>query len=115
MALQVAVQAARRRLNGKQPAQLPPIPPPPHALPPRVLRRVVGKRSDPAAPTATLQAAISRSALAAEAWAEVTSLAEDAQRQHVHYTHVPTKNPHVCLLFKLEAARRCTATVEGTN
>jgi len=26
MALQVAVQAARRRLNGKQPAQLPPIP-----------------------------------------------------------------------------------------
>ena len=29
MALQVAVQAARRRLNGKQPAQLPPIPPPP--------------------------------------------------------------------------------------
>lgn len=94
MALHMAVQAARRRINGKQPPQLPPVPPPPIApLPPAVRRRLVGKRPDPAAPIAMHQAAISRSALAAEAWAEVTSLAEDAQRQHVHYTHVQTKNP----------------------
>ena len=47
MALQVAVQAARRRLNREQPAQLPSIPPL-LALPAAVRRRVVGKRLDPA-------------------------------------------------------------------
>ena len=30
-------------------------------------------------------------AVAAEGWAEVVALSEDAQRQHVHYTHVRTK------------------------
>ena len=33
---------------------------------------------------------IADAALVAEAWAEITSLSEDKQRHHVHYTHVRT-------------------------
>ena len=78
-----------RRLTGKQAApQLATV----------VCRRVKEKRAAPefhakAAQQASVQAAIANSALVAEAWAEVSALAEDAQRQHVHYTHVRTQNP----------------------
>ena len=39
------------------------------------------------------QQRIADAALEAEAWAEITSLSEDKQRQHVHYTHVRTTDP----------------------
>lgn len=66
MALQVAGSLPRRRLCGKQPA------PPSYRNP---------------------QHDIGNAALASEAWTELVALSEDAQRQHVHYTHVPTENP----------------------
>ena len=42
------------------------------------------------ASVAAPQINIDNSALATEAWSEVTVLSPDAQRQHVHYTHVRT-------------------------
>ena len=68
MLLSAAVQ--RRRLRGKQPA-------PPAAA--------------AAADASAAQAALD--ALRQEAWAELRFLAPDAQRQHVHWTHVRTHDP----------------------
>ena len=74
-----------RRLTGKQPALTPQMP----------LRRLTGKQPAPTPqlPTVAQQQHISDAALEAEAWAEITALGEDKQRQHIHYTHVHTSNP----------------------
>jgi hypothetical protein len=74
---------------------------PPGPVSSSVLRRLFGKQPAPAAFLANApqqlainnsaqQLAINNSALAAEAWTEVTALAEGAQRQHIHYTHIRT-------------------------
>lgn len=77
MSILLAQQVRRRRLSGKQPPGPPPVPPPP----------------GPVDRQAAQQLLIHNSALAAEAWTEITALAENAQRQHVHYTQVRTNNP----------------------
>jgi len=57
----------------------------------RLLRyRLRGKQVPP---PGFWQTAACQSALGAEAWTELTALSEDARRQHVHYTHVRTRNP----------------------
>jgi hypothetical protein len=65
------VASRRHRLTGKQP--------PPLAL------ALLGQAGQ--------QKAIDKSALATEAVTELTALQTDAQRQHVHYTHVRTSKP----------------------
>jgi len=72
----------------------PPTPTQDSVLPP-VRRRLRGKVSAPAAYVAHAQsmavhAGIGDEALAQEAMVEVVALGPDAQRQHVHYTHVRT-------------------------
>ena len=62
-----------------------------------IRRRISGKSKPPAAyfepaPTELVQSSIGDDALAQEAMVEVTALGPDAQRQHVHYTHVRTFN-----------------------
>ena len=62
-----------------------------------IRRRISGKAKPPAAyleraATELVQSSIGDDALAQEAMVEVTALGPDAQRQHVHYTHVRTFN-----------------------
>jgi hypothetical protein len=57
-----------------------------------VPRRLRGKQAAPAWYTAPRPTA-AEDAVAAEAWAELVGLSEDAQRQHVHYTHIRTTSP----------------------
>ena len=78
----------RRRLVGKQALATPAAATAAPQQTTSVRRRLVGKQALP-----TQQTAIDDSALAVEAWTEVTVLSADAQRQHVHYTHVRTSNP----------------------
>ena len=69
----------------------------PHAL---ALRRLTRKQAPPAAYRRAFHpAAIADEALEAEAWAEITALGEDKQRQHAHNAHVKTadardRQPH---------------------
>ena len=70
------------RLRGKQPAR--------RAGGSRIKRRrLCGKQPAPREGCSEGRG-VADGALAAEAWTEVVALSEDAQRQHVHYTHVRT-------------------------
>jgi hypothetical protein len=64
----------------------------PSELAEAVPRRLRGKQAAPAWYTAPRPTA-AEDAVAAEAWAELVGLSEDAQRQHVHYTHIRTTSP----------------------
>ena len=56
-------------------------------------RRLTFKQAPPAVYLPAFdQQAIDGAALESEAWAEMTALGEDQQRQHVHYTRVKTGN-----------------------
>ena len=50
-------------------------------------------RSKQRAPACYLLPPAALRALADEAWSEVTALAEDARRKHVHWTHIRTTDP----------------------
>ena len=79
--------AVSRRGQTAYVIRVPPALHQPSAMPPLL------PESQPAAPLGEVVAPPPcEAAIAAEGWADVAALREDAQRQHVHYTHVRTDN-----------------------